>query len=106
MEGKGGIRDAEGEGCCIVQCSFSCKIVRTLRFANDEDAEGKEVWCSNDNKSIRVYIGAIVWCLEVIVQIRLLTDLAIVSHALVHLSSKFILLISPSLLNRFAPFNL
>ena len=56
MDGKGGVRDAEGEGCCIVQCSFSCKIVRTLRFANDEEAEGKEVWCSNDNKSIRVYI--------------------------------------------------
>ena len=57
MEGRDGVRDVEGEGCCIVRCSFSsCKIERTLRFANDEEVEGKEVRCSNDNRSIRVYI--------------------------------------------------
>ena len=57
MEGRGGVRDAEGEGCCIVRCSFSsCKIEQTLLFANDEEVEGKEVRCSNDNRSIRVYI--------------------------------------------------
>ena len=36
MEGREGVRDVEGEGCCIVWCFFSsCKIERTLRFANE-----------------------------------------------------------------------
>ena len=36
--------------------SFSCKIERILRFANDEESEGKEVWCSDNNKRLQVYI--------------------------------------------------
>ena len=43
MEGRVGVRDVEGEGCCKVRCSFSsCKIERTLRFANDEESGGRK----------------------------------------------------------------
>ena len=38
---------------------FSCKIERTLRFANDDSSEesgGKKVRLSNDNKNIQVHI--------------------------------------------------
>ena len=35
---------------------LSCKIERTLRFANDDESEGKEIWFSDNNKSLQVYI--------------------------------------------------
>ena len=40
----------------ILSFIISCTIERTLRFANDEESQGKEVWCSDNNKSLQVYI--------------------------------------------------
>ena len=45
-----------GGGCISLSLFLSCTIERTLRFANDEEWEGKEVWCSDNNKSLQVYI--------------------------------------------------
>ena len=40
----------------ILSYFISCTIEWTLRFANDEESEGKEVWCSDNTKSLRVCI--------------------------------------------------
>ena len=46
-----------GGGCYIIlSFSLSCTIERTLRFANDEESERKEVWCSDNDKSLNIYI--------------------------------------------------
>ena len=58
MERRGGVRESDG-GLLLYNpvFFFSCTIERTLRFANNEESEGKEVWCRSDNnQSLRVYI--------------------------------------------------